>query len=94
MLGEKKNEEIDNLLDSASDYTIRIENLPFGKVNETELINFVVELWDTREEVTLQNIHELFDRNSSDDDNQKLDLRSIQIIYDMSECRKLINKVQ
>ena len=33
LLGEKKNEEIDNLLDSASDYTVRIENLPFGKVS-------------------------------------------------------------
>lgn len=33
-LGKKKNEEIDDLLDSASDYAIRIENLPFGEVTE------------------------------------------------------------
>ena len=33
-LGNRKDKEIDELLDSASDYTIRIENLPYGEYNE------------------------------------------------------------
>ena len=33
-LGIKKDTEIDESLNSASDYTLRVENLPFGKYNE------------------------------------------------------------
>ena len=45
-LGEKKNEEIDEMLESSSDYTIRIQNLPSGQYNEYDLLNFINDLWD------------------------------------------------
>lgn len=47
-LGDHKNLEIDELLDSASDYTIRIDNLPSKKYHEAELIEYINELWETR----------------------------------------------
>ena len=37
-LGERKNNEIDDMLESSSDFTIRLENLPNGNYNEEDII--------------------------------------------------------
>lgn len=34
-LGELKDEHIDRMLESASDYAVKIDNLPYGDYNET-----------------------------------------------------------
>jgi len=47
-LGDSKNEEIDEMLDSASDYTVRVDNLPSRKYNEHDLIEYIKEMWNTR----------------------------------------------
>ena len=44
-LGLKKHKWIDDSLDSASDYTVKIENLPYGSYHEEDLISYLRELW-------------------------------------------------
>ena len=72
-LGMKKDKEIDDSLDSASDYTIKIQNLPFGEYDEGELIEYLKELWI--------------------DYPSELELKSIQIIYNMEEEEKAIQEL-
>lgn len=44
-LGLKKDRDIDDSLDSASDYTIKIDNLPYGQYDEFDLIDYLNQLW-------------------------------------------------
>ena len=44
-LGMKKDKEIDDSLDSASDYSIKIDNLPYAEYDEFDLIEYLNELW-------------------------------------------------
>lgn len=39
-VGREKNKNVDEKLRSASDYTIKIENLPYGSYSELELIEY------------------------------------------------------
>ena len=41
MMGYEKDRNIDSLLDSASDYNIKIDNLPYANFNEIELIELI-----------------------------------------------------
>ena len=63
--GRHLNKEIDNKLDSSSDYCIWLEDLPAGNYNETDIITFIAKLWRARKD----KIH------------RKLRLKSVQIIY-------------
>lgn len=45
-LGRRKNQEIDEKLDSSADSYIFLENLPVGNYHEEDLLEFVSELWE------------------------------------------------
>lgn len=73
-LGRILNKKIDNLLDSSSDYVIQISNLPYGEYTETELLKYLCSLWRTMK-----------------GKNSKLPgIKSVQVIYQMDESRKMI----
>ena len=63
--GRHLNKEIDDKLDSSSDYCIWLEDLPAGNYNETDIISFIAKLWRARKD----KIH------------RKIRLKSVQIIY-------------
>lgn len=44
-LGMQKNRIIDDKLKSASDFAIKIENLPRGAYSESQLIGYVEQIW-------------------------------------------------
>ena len=46
VLGRKKAQKIDDLLESSSDNNIFIEKLPVGDYHERELLEFLNELWE------------------------------------------------
>lgn len=48
--GRIKNQEIDDKLDSASDYFIMLEKLPVGEYHEEEVVHYIQNLWNEIEE--------------------------------------------
>ena len=73
-LGIEKDNKIDLSLNSASEYTLSIGNLPFGEFTEQDIIDFLNEI--------------------SADENQQLQILSLQVIYNVDNCRKLIHEIQ
>ena len=47
-IGRHLNKEIDDKLDSSSDYCIWLEGLPTGNYNEKDVIMFMSKLWRAR----------------------------------------------
>lgn len=43
-LGRKKNQQIDDELDSSSDYTVFLEKLPLGSYNERDVLEYMERL--------------------------------------------------
>lgn len=73
-LGRILNKKIDNLLDSSSDYVIQLSNLPCGAYTQMELLKYLCSLWKKMK-----------------GKNCKLPgIKSVQIIYQMDESRKMI----
>ena len=70
-IGRIKSKEINDKLDSSSDYCIWLEGLPEGQYNETDLIVFLSKLWRARKDT----IH------------RKLVLKSVQIVYQAQQIR-------
>lgn len=76
-MGRIFNRKIDASLDSSSDYAIQIYNLPFGEYTENQLIQYVATLWKT-----------LKGKNA-----KPLAIKSVQIVYNMDEARKMIKQI-
>ena len=72
-LGIEKDNKIDLSLNSASEYTLSIGNLPFGEFTEQDIIDFLNEI--------------------SADENQQLQILSLQVIYNVANCRNLIHEI-
>ena len=72
-LGIEKDNKIDLSLNSASEYTLSIGNLPFGGFTEQDIIDFLNAI--------------------SADENQQLQILSLQVIYNVDNCRKLIHEI-
>ena len=75
--GRKKNREIDDQLESSADYQIFIENLPIRNYHEEEILNLIQQLWDNLEEKR----------------SEHLEIKGVQIIYNMETVREKINKI-
>ena len=96
--GKKKNELIDQRLNSASDTAIKISNLPNDQYSEHELIDYFDRLYEKIEEnptnmqsSQINNEEDNVQGNSSDDN--KFNMKSIQIIYNMEFCRKMVEEI-
>ena len=72
--GRVKNQEIDDLLDSAADEWVMLDGFPAGKYNEKDVLDFLGKLWDEIE----------------DDTKGKLKIKGVQICYKMEEVRNKI----
>ena len=76
-LGRRKSDDIDDALDSSSDYMLFLQKLPIGNYHERDILNYVQRLWDKIE-------------NNKDGE---LRIKSVQIIYNMSEVRERISEL-
>lgn len=77
-LGRRKSQEIDDLLDSSSDEAIFISKLPIGEYHERDILIFMKQTW------------EMIDREQK----TPLRIKSVQIIYNMSEVRQKISEIK
>ena len=77
-LGRMKNIDIDEKLDSSSDYCIWMEGLPEGQYNEIDIVNFLNKLWKSRK----------------DKITKKLRIKSVQIIYNTKQIRDLMKSIK
>lgn len=75
--GRKKNKQIDDKLDSASDHYIFMERLPRAQYNEYDILKYLEELWNQTDHAK----------------DTELKIKGVQIIYDMSEPRKMIASI-